>query len=70
MEATGLTMSDYMEILYPQTMTGKLFQNGEVIAEYPIEQCDSCEKLVKFDKFGYTKGQAREKLIWLCGLCR
>ena len=63
-------MSDYMEILYPQEMKGKLFENGEVIAEYQIEQCDSCEKLVKFDKFGYTKGQGNEKLIWLCGLCR
>ena len=64
------SMSDYMEILYPQSMTAKLLQNGEVIAEYKIEQCDSCEKLVKLDKFGYTKGQGREKLIWLCGLCR
>jgi hypothetical protein len=63
-------MSDYMEILYPQSMTAKLLQNGEVIAEYQIEQCDSCAKLTKFDKFGYTKGQANEKLIWLCGLCR
>ena len=69
-EATGLTMSDYMEILYPQTMTGKLFQNGEVIAEYPIEQCDSCSRLKKLDAFGYTKGQGGEKLTWLCGDCR
>ena len=69
-EATGLTMSDYMEILYPQSMTAKLLQNGEVIAEYKIEQCDSCEKLKKLDAFGYTKGQAGEKLIWLCGECR
>ena len=63
-------MSDYIEILNPQTMTARLYENGEVIAEYPIEQCDSCKKLVKFDKFGYTEGQKREKLIWLCGLCR
>ena len=63
-------MSKFMEIINPQTMTGRLYENGEVIAEYKIEQCDSCSKLVKFDKFGYTKGQEREKLIWLCGLCR
>jgi hypothetical protein len=63
-------MSKYMEIINPQTMTGRLYENGEVIAEYRIEQCDSCKKLVKFDKFGYTEGQGREKLIWLCGLCR
>ena len=63
-------MSDYIEILYPQSMTAKILQNGEVIAEYKIEKCDSCNKIVKLDAFGYTKGQAGEKLIWLCGLCR
>lgn len=59
-----------MEILNPQNMTGRLYEDGEVIAEYKIEQCDGCSKLVKFDKFGYSKGQGQEKLIWLCGLCR
>ena len=63
-------MSDYMEILYPQSMTAKLVQNGEVIAEYKIEQCDKCAKLTQLDAFGYTKGQGGEKLIWLCGGCR
>ena len=70
MEATGLKMSSYIEIQYPMTMTGQLLKDGEVIAEYKLEQCDSCAKIVKLDKFGYTKGQAGEKLIWLCGLCR
>jgi hypothetical protein len=69
-EATGLKMSDLIEIIYPQSMTAKLLQNGEVIAEYKIEQCDGCAKLVKLDKFGYVKGQGGEKLIWLCGVCR
>jgi len=70
MEAAGLTMSDYMEIIYPQSMTAKLLQNGELIAEYKVEQCDSCEKLKKLDAFGYKTGQRGEKLIWLCGDCR
>jgi hypothetical protein len=69
-EATGLKMSDLIEIIYPQSMTAKLLQNGEVIAEYKVEQCDSCAKVKKLDPFGYTKGQAGEKLIWLCGDCR
>ena len=69
-EATGLNMSDLIEIIYPQSMTAKLLQNGEVIAEYMIEQCDSCAKLKKLDAFGYTKGQGGEKLTWLCGDCR
>jgi hypothetical protein len=70
MEATGLKMSSYIELLNPQTKVGKLLQDGEVIAEYKVEQCDGCSKWTKLDAFGYTKGQAGEKLIWLCGLCR
>jgi hypothetical protein len=68
METTG--MSDLMEIIYPQTMTAKLLQNGEVIAEYKVEQCDGCAKVMKLDPFGYKVGQAGEKLAWLCGGCR
>ena len=63
-------MSDYMEIIYPQSMTAKLLYNGEVIAEYKIEQCDKCAKLTKLDEFGYQKGIANEKLLWFCGGCR
>ena len=68
MEAPG--MSDLVEIIYPQSMTAKLLQNGEVIAEYKVEQCDGCAKLLKLDPFGYKIGQAGEKLAWLCGECR
>ena len=68
MEAPG--MSDLVEIIYPQSMTAKLLQNGEVIAEYKVEQCDGCAKLLKLDPFGYKIGQAGEKLAWLCGDCR
>ncbi len=68
MEAPG--MSDLVEIIYPQSMTARLLQNGEVIAEYKVEQCDGCAKLLKLDPFGYKIGQAGEKLAWLCGECR
>jgi len=67
-EATSV--SDLIEIIYPQSMTAKLLQNGEVIAEYKVEQCDGCAKLLKLDPFGYKVGQAGEKLAWLCGGCR
>jgi hypothetical protein len=63
-------MSDYIELLNPQTKVGKLLKNGEIIAEYKVEQCDGCSKWTKLDAFGYTKGQGGEKLIWLCGGCR
>ena len=65
------SMSDFIEIIYPQSMTAKLMENGEVIAEYKVEQCDKCSKLTKFDAFGYQKGYDKaEKIIWFCAGCR
>ena len=63
-------MSNFIEIIYPQSMTAKLMENGEVIAEYKVEQCDKCSKLMKFDQFGYQKGYGGEKIIWFCAECR
>jgi len=46
-------------------------ENGVIVAEYKVEQCDKCSRLVKFDNFGYQKGYDRtEKIIWFCGDCR
>ena len=63
-------MGDFMEIINAKTMTGKLLENGEVIAEYKIEQCDKCSILVRFDAFGYQKGYGDDKIIWFCKDCR
>jgi hypothetical protein len=64
-------MSDYMEIINVRTMTCKLLKNGEMIAEYKVEQCDKCSQLKKLDSFGYQKGYDHtEKVIWFCGDCR
>jgi hypothetical protein len=63
-------MSDLIEIIYPQSMTAKLLQNGEVIAEYKVEQCDGCSKLLKLDPFGWKINSSHEKMAWLCGVCR
>jgi len=63
-------MSDFVEIINPRTMTCKLMENGVIIEEYKVEQCDKCSKLVKFDSFGYQKGYGNEKIIWFCGGCR
>ena len=67
-EAT--TMSEYMEIVNPQTMIGKLLKNGEVVEEYKMEQCDKCSILTRLDAFGYQKGFGDEKVIWFCIGCR
>jgi hypothetical protein len=64
------TMSDYIEVINPQTMIGKLLKNGEVVAEYKMEQCDKCSKLTRLDAFGYQKGFGNEKVIWFCSGCR
>ena len=69
METTGVTMSDYMEIINPQTRTAKLMFQGKIIEEYKIEQCDKCSKLTKFDAFGYQKA-AEDNPVWFCFGCR
>ena len=69
MGATG--MSDFMEIINPQTRIARLYYQGEVVEEYKVEQCDKCSKLTKFDKFGFQKGyDSTDNIIWFCGDCR
>ena len=64
-------MSDFMEIINPQKMIGKLYFQGEVVEEYRVDQCDKCSKLTKWDAFGYQIGYDRtEKMIWFCAGCR
>jgi hypothetical protein len=70
-EATGVIVADFMEIINPQTMTARMFIEGVVVEEYKVEQCDKCSQLRKFDKFGYQKGYDRtDNIIWFCGDCR
>jgi hypothetical protein len=67
----GLLMSDYMEIINPQLMVGRLYFQGEVVEEYKIAQCDKCSQLRKLDHFGYQKGyDKQDNIIWFCGDCR
>ncbi len=70
-EATGVIMADFLEIINPQTMMARMFIEGVVVEEYKVEQCDKCSQLRKFDKFGYQKGYDRtDNIIWFCGDCR
>lgn len=70
-EATGVIMADFLEIINPQTMTARMLIEGVVVEEYKVEQCDKCSQLRKFDKFGYQKGYDRtDNIIWFCGDCR
>jgi hypothetical protein len=63
-------MSEYMELISRQTMIGKLLKNGEVIAEYKMEQCDKCACIVRLDPFGWKISSSKEKMAWFCGGCR
>jgi len=65
--ATG--MSDQYELINLQAMTGKLFIDGELAAEYKVEQCDKCALVAQLDKFGYQKNSF-ENIIWFCKGCR
>jgi hypothetical protein len=65
------SMSDYVEIIYPQEMKARLMCNGEIVEEYKIEQCDKCSQLRRLDHFGYQKGyDKQDNIIWFCGDCR
>ena len=63
-------MSEYMELINPKTKICKLLKDGEVVAEYKMQQCDRCSLLAKDDEFGYQRGLGGEKLLWFCGSCR
>jgi len=63
-------MSDFMEMIDPRTMTAKLLENGKVIAEYKVEQCDKCAMIVQLDAQGYQKSDPIENVIWFCKGCR
>jgi hypothetical protein len=62
-------MSEFVEIINPRTMTAKLLLDGQVTAEYKVEQCDSCKLLLKFDSAGYQYS-GLEKVLWICVNCR
>ena len=53
-------MSDYIELINPQTMTAKLLKHGEVVGEYKVEQCDGCAMIVKLDAFGWKISASKE----------
>jgi hypothetical protein len=63
------SMSDRYELINLKEMTGKLFVNGELAAEYKVETCDRCATVTQLDKFGYQKN-SYENIIWFCKGCR
>ena len=56
-------MSERYEMINLQTMIGKLFVNGEVIAEYKVETCDKCSSVKQLDQFGYQKSDPKDTFM-------
>ena len=63
-------MSGPIEIINPRTMTCTLMEDGVVIAQYKVEQCDKCSSLRELDPLGYQKSDPVENIIWFCKECR
>jgi hypothetical protein len=64
------SMSSQMELINLKAMTGKLFIDGEMVAEYKVETCDKCARVTQLDQFGYQKSDPKENIIWFCKDCR
>ena len=57
-------MSDYVELINPQTMTCRLLKNGAVVAIYKMSQCDKCSMLSKHDDLATKKVMTRLKRLF------
>jgi hypothetical protein len=66
---SDLAMSDFVEVITIRTMMAKVINNGLIVEEYKVEQCDRCQLIRKLDQFGYVIVEG-EKTRWLCGNCR
>jgi hypothetical protein len=65
----GVEVSQYIELINPQTMKCTLLKNGVAVDVYDVMQCDKCALIQKFDAFGYQKA-AEDNPVWFCFGCR
>lgn len=63
-------MSDFMEMVNLETMIGKTFLDGKIIAEYKVENCDNCQHIRPLDQSGYQRAIGGEPIMWFCVECR
>ena len=63
-------MSDVAELINIQKMLGYTVLNGEILCEYKVEKCDSCERIEKFAESGNQLGNEGETIMWFCTQCR
>jgi len=63
-------MSEMVEIINLDSMTGKVLLEGKVVAEYKVEDCDNCHHIRRLDVSGYQYNVGGEPILWFCGECR
>jgi hypothetical protein len=66
----GNTMSRVTEMIDVDSMIGRTFIDGKIVAEYKVENCDNCKRIEMLDRAGYLKAVGGEPVLWLCIQCR
>ena len=69
-DCDGDLMSRESEIINIDTMIGRTFIDGKVVAEYKVENCDNCQKIRTLDQGGYQRNIGGEPIMWFCVECR
>ena len=69
-DCDGNTMSRVTEMIDVDSMIGRTFIDGKVVAEYKVENCDNCQKIRTLDKLGYQYNIGGEPILWFCVECR
>jgi len=63
-------MARMTEMIDVDTMIGRTFIDGKIVAEYKVENCDHCQKIRTLDKSGYQYNVGGEPILWFCVECR
>ena len=63
-------MARVTEMIDVDTMIGRTFIDGKIVAEYKVENCDHCQKIRTLDRSGYQYNVGGEPILWFCVECR
>ena len=69
-DCDGNTMSRVTEMIDVDTMVGRTFIDGKIVAEFKCETCDKCQRIEILDRAGYLHAVGGEPVLWFCSKCR
>ena len=69
-DCDGNTMSRVTEMIDVDTMVGRTFIDGKIVAEFKCETCDKCQRIEILDRAGYLRAVGGEPVLWFCSKCR